>query len=279
MKFSKKNISYGGVCLVLLVLVCVAVGIKNKTTYTIAMNKKLPIYSVGTEEKKVAISFDASWGADNTQNLIDVLDKYKVKSTFFLVGGWVDKYPDKVKLIHERGHEIGNHSNSHADMTKLSKEKIIQEVAATDAKIMTITDEKTKLFRFPSGAYDNKAIEAIESTGHKCIQWDVDSLDWKEKGAKAEYDRVVANVKPGSIILFHNNAKYTPENLPKIIEKLQADGYKIVPVSELIYQDNYELDHNGKQVSKEIEKKKTNDVSKEVEDKKEKDKIEEKNIE
>lgn len=250
MKFSKKNITYGSVCLCIILLVCLAIGIKEKATYTIAANKKLPIYSVETQEKKIAISFDASWGADNTQSLLDTLDKYKVKTTFFLVGGWVDKYPDMVKEIYDRGHEIGNHSNSHPDMTKLSKEKIIQEIAATDAKIMTITGHKTDLFRFPSGAYDNSSIEVVESTNHKCIQWDVDSIDWKEKGEQVEYDRVISKVKQGSIVLFHNNAKHTPENLPKILEKLQKDGYEIVPISELIYKDEYYIDHTGKQTLK-----------------------------
>lgn len=248
MKISKKQRTYLSIVVAISLLTFIGIGMKNNSFSVFSNNRKLPIYSVGTDEKKIAISFDASWGADNTEKLLDILDKYNVKTTFFLVGGWVDKYPDKVKEIHKRGHEIGNHSNTHPDMTTLSKEKIVQEIAATDAKIMTITGEKTKLFRFPSGSYNNLAIETVESTNHKCIQWDVDSVDWKEKGAQEEYDRVIKNVKSGSIVLFHNNAKYTPENLPKILEKLKAEGYKIVPISQLIYMDNYELDHTGNQV-------------------------------
>lgn len=249
MEVSKKQRTYLSIAVCILLLTFIAIGVKNNSFSVFSSDRKLPIYSVETSEKKIAISFDASWGADNTEKLLDILDKYKVKTTFFLVGGWVDKYPDKVKEIHERGHEIGNHSNTHPDMTSLSKEKIIQEVASTDAKVMTITGQKTKLFRFPSGSYNNSSMEAVESTNHKCIQWDVDSVDWKEQGAKAEYDRVMKNVKSGSIVLFHNNAKYTPENLPKILEQLQAEGYKIVPISQLIYMDNYELDHTGKQIN------------------------------
>lgn len=238
-----------GICAALIFLIFVKFNTKDITS-VFSSNKKIPVYCVDTKNKKVAISFDINWGPDNTEKILDTLDKYKIKSSFFVLGGWVEKFPDKIKLIHERGHEIGNHSNTHADMTKISKDKIINEIAITDAKIMGITGERTKLFRFPSGAYNNDAVEAVESTKHIPIQWDVDSIDWKEHGADIEYDRVIKKVKPGSIILFHNNAKYTPENLDRIIKKLKEHGYEIVPISELIYKDNYYIDNTGKQIKK-----------------------------
>ncbi|WMJ81081.1 polysaccharide deacetylase family sporulation protein PdaB [Clostridium sp. MB40-C1] len=211
-------------------------------------DRKLPIYCVDTKEKKVAISFDASWGANNTIKILDTLDKYNIKATFFLVGRWIDEFPEETKQIYKRGHEIGNHSNSHPDMTKTQDSKIIQELAATDAKLMQLIGTDTKLFRFPGGAYDNRSISAVESTNHYCIQWDVDSIDWKELGAEKEYNRVITKVKPGSIVLFHNAAKYTPENLPKIIEELKSQGYEFVKISDLIYKENYYLDNAGKQI-------------------------------
>jgi len=212
------------------------------------VDRKVPIYCVETQEKKVAISFDASWGEDNTSQILDILDKYNVKTTFFVVGAWVDQFPDKVKEMSSRGHEIGNHSNKHPDMTQISKSKIIEEIAMTDAKIRGITGVGTNLFRCPSGTYNNLVVETVEATKHYCIQWDVDSIDWKANGAAIEYNRVIKNVKPGSIILFHNDGKYTPENLPKIIEKLKNEGYTIVKVSELIYKENYHIDPAGKQI-------------------------------
>ena len=118
-------------------------------------------------------------------------------------------------------------------MTTISKDTMIEEIALTDAKIMSITGQATTLFRCPSGEYNNLVIETVEATNHYCIQWDVDSIDWKEQGAEIEFNRIVKNTKPGSILLFHNNAKYTPENLPKILEYFKDQGYEFVKISDL----------------------------------------------
>jgi polysaccharide deacetylase family sporulation protein PdaB len=237
--------------ILLLVSTVVSIGINYKNTGVFKIeSRKLPIYCVDSKEKKVAITFDVSWGNDNTDKLLDILDKYNIKATFFIVGGWIDQNEDKVKEINKRGHEIGNHSNRHPDMTKLSKDGIIEDIATCDAKLMKIMGEGTQLFRCPEGAYNNKVIDAVESTKQYCIQWDVDSIDWKENGAAIEYNRVMKGVKPGSIILFHNNAKYTPETLPKIIENLKSQGYSFVKVGDLIYKENYKVDLSGKQIEK-----------------------------
>jgi len=210
-------------------------------------NRELPIYCVDTPEKKVAISFDAAWGADYTESLLKILKNYNVKTTFFLVGFWVDKYPEMVKRIDEEGHEIGNHSSNHPHMSKLSKEQIIDELAKTSEKIEAITHKKVTLFRPPFGDYNNRLIETSRAMGIQVIQWDVDSLDYKDYGADAIVKRVLSKVKNGSIVLFHNNATYTADALPIILENLQKEGYKIVPVSELIYKENYYIDHTGMQ--------------------------------
>lgn len=237
------------VCVLLFIAVIMSVFINyNDIGVFMSRNKKLPIYFVDTSEKKVAISFDVSWGTDNTEKILDILDKYNVKATFFIVGGWIDDSPDKVKEIYDRGHEIGNHSNKHPDMTKLSKDKIIEDIDICDAKVRKVTGEGTKLFRFPEGAYNNLAVDTVKETGHYSVQWDVDSIDWKEQGADIEYNRIISKTKPGSILLFHNNAKYTPENLPRVIEELQSKGYKFVKVGDLIYRDNYHIDALGKQI-------------------------------
>jgi polysaccharide deacetylase family sporulation protein PdaB len=218
------------------------------TSVFIKLDRNLPIYCVDTKDKKIALTFDVSWGEDNTEKILDILDKYNVKATFFVVGGWIDQYPDKLKEIYKRGHEIGNHSNKHPDMTKLSKEKIIQDIDIDDAKIRKITGEGTKLFRCPEGSYNDNVIQTVKEMGYYCIQWDVDSIDWREEGAALEYNRVIKNAKPGSILLFHNNAKYTPDNLSGIIEMLQGKGYKFVKIGDLIYKDNYHIDYSGKQI-------------------------------
>lgn len=210
-------------------------------------NKKLPIYCVDVPDKRIAISFDAAWGADYTESLLKTLKEHNVKTTFFLVGFWVDKYPDMVKRISEEGHEVANHSAKHPKMSTLSKDQIIKELTSTSDKIEAIIGKPTTLLRPPFGDYNNTLIETSQELGYQVIQWDVDSLDYKDYGADAIYNRVISKVGNGSIVLFHNNATYTGEALPRILDKLQAEGYEIVPISELIYKENYYIDHTGRQ--------------------------------
>ncbi len=210
-------------------------------------NRQLPIYCVDTAEKKIAISFDAAWGSDYTENLLQILKRYNVKTTFFLVGFWVDNFPEMVKRIDAEGHEIGNHSSKHPKMSQLSKEQILEELNSTSQRIEKLTGKKVTLFRPPFGDYNNRLIETSRELGIQVIQWDVDSLDYKDYGADAIVKRVLSKVKNGSIVLFHNNATYTKDALPVILERLQQEGYQIVPISELIYKDNYYIDHTGMQ--------------------------------
>lgn len=211
--------------------------------------KKLPIYSVETDKPKVAISFDAAWGADDTDELLRILEENDVNATFFLCGYWIDDYADEVKKIYEKGHELGNHGDNHAHGSQISYDENVKEIDNVTKKLELITGEKPNVFRPPFGEYDNKVLEAAESLGYYTIQWDVDSHDWMEKGEDYEIDRVLnnKNLKNGSIVLFHNDAKYTPKTLDTIIKGLKAKGFDIVPVGELIYKDNYYIDHTGRQ--------------------------------
>lgn len=213
------------------------------------MRRELPIYSVDTDEKKIAISFDAAWGAEYTRGIMDIVEERNIRTTFFLVGFWVDKYPEMVKEIAERGHEIGNHSTTHPHMSKLSREQMILEIETTQKKIEDLAGERAvKLFRPPFGEYNDLLIKTCRELGIYTIQWDVDSLDWKELGVKHMFDRVTSRTRNGSIVLFHNNAKYITQALPSILDHLLAEGYEIVPVSELIYKDKYRIDHTGRQI-------------------------------
>ncbi len=236
------------VVMLLGVTVLYTAGIENGVLSVFMNNqKKLPIYCVDTPEKKIAISFDAAWGADKTEDLLRILREHNVKTTFFLVGIWVDKYPDMVKRISEEGHEIGNHSADHPKMSTLSKEGVIKQLNSTSEKIEAITGKPTTLLRPPFGDYNDNLIATSQELGYQVIQWDVDSLDYKDYGTQNIVDRVLKKVGNGSIVLFHNNATYTPEALPIILDKLQAEGYEIVPISELIYKENYYIDHTGRQ--------------------------------
>ena len=210
--------------------------------------RQLPIYSVQKDDKAVALTFDAAWGNEDTNDLIDILDRYDIKATFFVVGQWVDKYPESVKALADAGHEVMNHSNTHPYMTKLSEEQIAEEINTCADKIKNVTGVRPILFRPPYGDYSDLVVNTAKAVEHYTIQWDVDSLDWKESGVQDIVDRVLSKAAPGSIILFHNAAKYTPQALPTVIEGLIQQGYTFAPVSELIYRDNYEMDHTGKQI-------------------------------
>ncbi|AEF17691.1 MULTISPECIES: polysaccharide deacetylase family protein [Thermoanaerobacterium] len=214
------------------------------------INMQLPIYSVDIPDKRVAISFDASWGSDKTERLLQILKDKNVKATFFLTGLWIDKYPDLVKKIYEEGHDVENHSNTHPHMTQLSDLEMTNEIKACEEKLVKITGQKPYLFRPPYGDYNDKVIETAKSLGYYTIQWDVDSLDWRGLDTEAIINRVLPNVKKGSIILFHNNGQFTPEAIPYIIDKLKENGYQIVPISQLIYKENYYIDHEGRQHKK-----------------------------
>ena len=216
-------------------------------------NRKIPIYCVDKSEKIISISFDAAWGNEYTQKLLDILKEKNIKSTFFLVGSWVDKYPESVKLIHDEGHDVGNHSDSHPHLPKQLSETIKLQIENCNNKIEKITGERPILFRPPYGDYNDEVVEITNGLGMHCIQWSVDSLDWKDPTPDEMLKRIKNKVKPGSIILMHNGAKNTPSALPKILDSLISDGYKIVPISELIYHENYEVLNDGKQVLKKIE--------------------------
>ncbi len=216
-----------------------------------ASTRQLPIYCVQKDYKVLSISFDAAWGNEDTQQLIDILDKYGVKATFFVVGEWVDKYPESVKALFDAGHEVMSHSDSHAHFNSLSADEIVADLTACGDKIEGVTGVRPTLFRCPYGEYDDHVINAVRSMDIEPIQWDVDSLDWKDLSAADITKRVTGKVQPGSIVLFHNAALHTPEALPGIIEALLQQGYTFVPISQLILPGecgrDYSIDHTGRQ--------------------------------
>lgn len=254
-KLSPKNILIAFALAITAAVAVKAAPPAAKAVFSVALSSErlLPIYCVETEKPQIAISFDAAWGADDTDTLLQILEENDVKTTFFMCGYWVDKYPEEVKKIAEAGHDLGNHSATHPHMSQLSKEQIKEELITTGNKIEELTGVKSELFRPPFGEYTNDVISAAEECGYYTIQWDVDSLDWKEYGAQEEISKVLNHKKlgNGSIILFHNDAKYTPQALDSIIKGLKEKGYEIVPISELIMRENYTINAEGRQISTE----------------------------
>lgn len=233
------------------VVTCLVPPVATKVSSIISAQneRKLPIYCVETDKPQVSISFDAAWGAEDTDRLLQILADNEVKATFFLCGYWVTDYPEEVKKIAEAGHDLGNHSSTHPHMNQLSSEQIAKELADCHKAVKDLTGIEMNLFRPPFGEYNNTVIETSFANSYYPIQWDIDSLDWKELGADHEINQVLnhKHLGNGSIVLFHNDAKYTPEVLDTIIKGLKEKGYEIVPISQLILKDNFEMDHEGRQ--------------------------------
>ena len=215
-----------------------------------ASRRELPVYCVQQDEKLVALSFDAAWGNEDTQTLIDILDDHGVNTTFFVVGDWADRYPDSVRALSEAGNEVMNHSSSHAHFSALTTGEITADIEACNDRIEAVTGVRPTLFRCPYGEYDDHVIRAVNSLGMTAVQWDVDSLDWKGLSASEITRRVRDRVQPGSIVLFHNAAEHTPEALPEILDSLLSEGYRVVPVSQLLLQGDCFIDSTGRQCRK-----------------------------
>ena len=216
--------------------------------------RKLPVYSVDRNDNLVSLSFDASWGCDSTEKILSVLTEYGAKANYFVVSLWVEKYPELLKKLADSGIiEIGMHSATHPDMKKLSHSEIAEEISSNMAAIKRVTGITPTLFRAPFGSYSDAVIEVAAEKGAYVIQWDVDSLDWKNLTASEIAARVLSGAKSGSIILMHNDGKHTAEALPLILEGLKNKGLKPVTISELIYHDGFTIDHTGKQIKKQAE--------------------------
>lgn len=237
------------------VLLLIALSIYLSQTKTISVSnsttgRELPIYSVEIPEKQVALSFDAAWGNEDTQEILDILAKHDIKTTFFMTGGWVESYPDDVKKIYAAGHDLGNHSENHKNMSQLSKSECKEELLKVHEKVKKLTGVEMNLFRPPYGDYDNDVIRSAKECDYYTVQWDVDSLDWKDYGVDSIIQTVIKSkdLRNGSIILMHNGAKYTKDALETVIQGLEEQGYEIVPISELIYTGNFHMNHEGRQI-------------------------------
>ena len=217
---------------------------------TSTTQKQLPIYSVKTEEKKIAITINCAWNADDIDKILETLEKQQVKTTFFMVGDWIEKFPEAVKKISDAGHEIGNHSNTHPHVNNLTYEKNISEIEECNKKIEKITGKKSKVYRGPYGEYNDNVINAAEAVNSKTIQWSLDTLDYKDLTGEEMWKRLDKKIEPGSIILSHNGTKHTADSLDYLIKNIKKSGYEIVTVSDLIYQSDYYIDNTGKQIKK-----------------------------
>lgn len=244
-----------GIGILMLCLLLTAVGIWNLRKDSLPVSsrvgeRELPIYCVDTAEKQIALSFDAAWGNEDTAQILEILKKHDIRVTFFMTGGWVEKYPEDVKKIAAAGHDLGNHSENHKNMSQLSQTECRQELMNVHEKVRKLTGIEMELFRPPYGDYNNQVILTAMECGYYPIQWSVDSLDWKDYGVESIIRTVTEHkaLENGAIILCHNGAKYTAQALDTLITTLKGKGYRFVPISELIFRENYHMDGTGKQI-------------------------------
>jgi peptidoglycan/xylan/chitin deacetylase (PgdA/CDA1 family) len=251
--FNKQKIYTYVVSLVTVVfLFCVASSLNQSNRDTVQTSttnqKRLPIYNVETTENKVALTMNCAWNADDIDSILETLKNNDTKITFFMVGDWIEKFPDAVKKISEAGHEIASHSDTHPHVNNLSYEENIEEIEKSNEKIEKITGSRTDIYRPPYGEYNDTVIKAAEDKGYYCIQWNLDTLDYTGLTSDEMWNRLKDKLKSGDIILTHNGTEHTADSLDQIIKNIKAKGLEVVRISDLIYKDEYTINHNGTQI-------------------------------
>lgn len=254
MKNAVKNRSQTGLFIIMLIwLISIAAVIFLTVSNSLAAGeRRLPVYRVDTPLKKIALTFNAAWGDENLDDILNILDEKKVKCSFFVVGSFAEKYPESVRKIYNAGHEIGNHSLSHTDPVTLSYKDVVSDISACNKKLEALTGKHVTLYRAPSGSYNNDTVEAAESLGMTAVQWDADSVDWKDITAERITERILSKVQNGSIVLFHVGKENSLQALPDIIDKLQSDGYSLVCVSDILLHGETYIANDGTQKQKSI---------------------------
>lgn len=219
-------------------------------TFNSTDGRQLPVYNVGRNDNRIALTFDCAWNDDDIDSILQTLKDNKCTAAFFVTGDFVEKYPSSVEKIHNAGHIVGNHSYNHADYSKMNTQDIQKDVQKADECIKKVCGEVPLYMRMPSGAYNDNAIESVESMGKICVQWSIDSIDYKDSASEASILSKLAKTNSGDIILMHNGTKLTAKLLPKIIKGLKK-SYEFVSLDELIYKENFKIGADGKQVQTE----------------------------
>lgn len=165
-----------------------------------------------------------------------------------MVGDWIEKFPEAVKKIHEAGHEIGSHSDTHPHVNNVSYEKNIEEMEKCNDKIEKVTGKRTNIYRAPYGEYNDTVIKAAQDKGYQTIQWNLDTLDYTGLTGEEMWKRLEEKIKAGDIILSHNGTKHTADSLDMLLKNMKQKGLEVVPISNLIYSENYTINSNGTQI-------------------------------
>lgn len=234
-------------------LICTVIGMgaifAGEDSVTVSTEPKIiPIYSVGRDDGEIAITFDCAWGAEDMKSILSTLKNHNCKATFFVLGTWAEQNPEIMKKIVADGHETGNHSYNHTHYTAMSQSDMLTDIDKCNKAIKDTTGISPTLFRAPSGDYNNSVIETVHSKNMEYIQWSIDSLDWRNLNCEQMLERIIPKTQSGDILLFHNGTAHTAESLDKILTELEKKGFSFLKVSDLIYKDNYTIDHTGRQI-------------------------------
>lgn len=195
------------------------------------------IWDIQTEQKVVALTFDDGPSARHTEQVLNLLDQYDAKGTFFIVGQQAEKYPQIVRRMYDTGHEIANHTYSHPYTKSVSK--VMAEIQQTDDTLYGITGYSPRLFRPVEGYYNENLVKEVANEGYKLVMWSwhLDTEDWKDPGVNQIVNTVLTGVEQGDVVLFHDgggNRVQTVQALEKILPELKSEGYAFITISEML---------------------------------------------
>ena len=191
------------------------------------------IYRGDVKKKNVSLMFNVYENAETVEKIVDTLDKFKVKATFFLGGCWADDNEKTLNKIVSSGHEIANHGYFHKDHKKLDYEGNKQEIALTEKMVYALCGAKTNLFAPPSGSFSDLTLSAAADLGYKVVMWSSDTIDWRDSDAEKIFSRATKNLSNGELVLMHPK-EHTLNVLPRILTYYQTNGYSVVSVGENI---------------------------------------------
>ncbi len=219
----------------------------SQAMQALANARNTPVYSVATEEKHISVTLNAAEGDEYIEGILDALDEAGVKTTFFALGSWADRYPDALKEITRRGHAVENHSDKHPHMNTMRSTDIRKDIESADSKIKTVTGSATTLFRAPYGEYNDLVVATARDMGYEVIQWSVDSIDWRDEGEDVVTKRVLGKLEPGAIVLLHTDSKGIVPALKRILAGAKEQGYEAVSLEKLLLPKPYTVDSLGVQ--------------------------------
>jgi peptidoglycan/xylan/chitin deacetylase (PgdA/CDA1 family) len=226
----KKTDILVNVLLLMLIVSVVVVGFYGSTTNAFSADDTDPLYKGDTSENNVSLMINVYWGTEYLVPMLDMLDKYDAKTTFFIGGTWAANNPELLKEILVRGHELGNHGYHHKDQDKLNYQQNLAEIETCHKLVYQLTGYDMKLFAPPSGAFSSNTLSAASALGYKTIMWSRDTIDWRDKSADTVFSRATKNTGGGELILMHPT-QHTANALERILKHYTQNNFKVVPVS------------------------------------------------